>query len=55
MLCAGHMNWPELSLFSRNLGIVGSNLTQGMDFWCVCMRLFCVCAVLCLGSGLVTC
>jgi hypothetical protein len=31
-------------------GIVGSNPTQGMDFWC--MRLFCVCVVLCLGSGL---
>jgi hypothetical protein len=28
-------------------GIVGSNLTQGM-------RLFCVCVILCLGSGLAT-
>jgi hypothetical protein len=34
--------------------IVGWNPTQGMDIWCVCMRLFCVCVVLCLGSGLVT-
>jgi hypothetical protein len=31
---------------------VGSNTTQGMDVLCVCMRLFCVCVVLCLGSGL---
>jgi hypothetical protein len=34
-----------------NTGIVGPNPTQGMD---VCMRLFCVCAVLCVGSGLAT-
>jgi hypothetical protein len=34
-----------------NTGIVGSNLTQGMD---VCVRLFCVCAVLCADSGLAT-
>jgi hypothetical protein len=33
-------------------GVVGSNTTQGMD---VCMRLFCVCFVLCVGSGLMTC
>jgi hypothetical protein len=32
-------------------GIVGSNPTQGMD---VCVRLFCVCVVLCIGSGLAT-
>jgi hypothetical protein len=32
-------------------GIVGSNSTQGMD---VCVRLFCVCVVLCVGSGLAT-
>jgi hypothetical protein len=31
-------------------GIVGSNPTQGTD---VCVRLFCVCVVLCVGSGLV--
>jgi hypothetical protein len=35
-------------------GIVGSNLTQGMNVWCVCMCLFCVCVVLCLGRGLAT-
>jgi hypothetical protein len=34
-------------------GIVGSNLTQCIDA-CVCMRLFCVCVVLCLCRGLVT-
>jgi hypothetical protein len=32
-----------------NTGIVGSNPTRGMD---VCVRLFCVCVVLCVGSGL---
>jgi hypothetical protein len=26
-----------------------------MDVWCICMRLFCVCVVLCLVSGLATC
>jgi hypothetical protein len=40
------------TVFSRcNAGIVGSKPTQGMD---VCARLFCVCAVLCIGSGLTT-
>jgi hypothetical protein len=34
-----------------NARIVGSNPTQGMD---VCLRLFCVCVVLCVGSGLAT-
>jgi hypothetical protein len=34
-----------------NTGIVGSNPTRGMD---VCMRLFCVCVVLCVSSGLAT-
>jgi hypothetical protein len=34
-----------------NAGIVGSNPTQGMD---VCVSLFCVCVVLCVGSGLAT-
>jgi hypothetical protein len=34
-----------------NIEIVTSNPTQGMD---VCVRLFCVCAILCVGSGLVT-
>jgi hypothetical protein len=37
---------------------VDSNPTQGMDVWCVCvcvcMRLFYVCVVLCLGSGIAT-
>jgi hypothetical protein len=40
------------TVFARsNAGNVGSNPTQGMD---VCVRLFCVCVVLCVGSGLAT-
>jgi hypothetical protein len=40
------------TVFARsNTGIMGSNPTQAMD---VCMRLFCVCDVLCEGSGLAT-
>jgi hypothetical protein len=39
-----------LPAFARlNTGIVGSIPTQVMD---VCVRLFCVCALLCVGSGL---
>jgi hypothetical protein len=34
-----------------NTGNMGSNPTPGMD---VCVRLFCVCVVLCVGSGLAT-
>jgi hypothetical protein len=34
-----------------NTGIVGSNTTRGMD---VCLRLFCVCVVLCVDMGLAT-
>jgi hypothetical protein len=42
----------EWTVFTRsNAGIVGSNPTQGMD---VCVRIFCVCVVLCAGRGLVT-
>jgi hypothetical protein len=40
------------TVFARSdTEIVGSNPTQGMD---VCVRLFCVCVVLCTGSGLAT-
>jgi hypothetical protein len=40
------------TVFARsNAGIVGSNPTQGMD---VCLPLFYVCVVLCIGSGLAT-
>jgi hypothetical protein len=40
------------SVFPRsNTGIVGSNSTGDMD---VCVRLFCVCVVLCVGTGLGT-
>jgi hypothetical protein len=39
-------------VFARsNAGIVDSNPTQGMDVY---VRLFCVCIVLCVGSGLAT-
>jgi hypothetical protein len=34
-----------------NTGIVASNPNRGMD---VCVRSFCVCVVMCLGSGLAT-
>jgi hypothetical protein len=38
--------------FTRsNTGVVGSNLTRGMD---VCVRLFCVCVVVCIGRRLAT-
>jgi hypothetical protein len=36
---------------AANAGIVGSNPTWGMD---LCVRSFCVCVVLCVGSGLAT-
>jgi hypothetical protein len=40
------------TVFARsNDGIVGSNPTRGRD---ICVRLFRVCAVLCVSSGLVT-
>jgi hypothetical protein len=40
------------TVFPRsNAWIVGSNPTRSMD---VCMRLFCVCVVVCAGSGLAT-
>jgi hypothetical protein len=41
--------WTVFALWSA--GIVGSNPTQSMD---VCVRLFCVCVVLCTDSGLKT-
>jgi hypothetical protein len=38
--------------FARwNTGIVGSDLTRGMD---VCVRLFCLCVAVCVGRGLAT-
>jgi hypothetical protein len=40
------------NVFARlDTGVVGSNSTWGLD---VCVLLFCVCAVLCAGSGLAT-
>jgi hypothetical protein len=42
--------WPHA--FARsNAGVVGSNPTRGMDVY---VRLFCVCAVLCIGRGIST-
>jgi hypothetical protein len=34
-----------------NTGVVGSNSTRGMN---ICVHVFCVCVVLCAGSGLAT-
>jgi hypothetical protein len=40
------------TIFARSsTGVVGSNPARGM---CVCIRLFCVCVVLCVGNGLAT-
>jgi hypothetical protein len=40
------------TVFARsNTGVVGSSLTWGMD---ACVRLFCVCVILGVGSGLTT-
>jgi hypothetical protein len=40
------------TVFARsNAVVVGSNPTQGID---VCVRLFCICVVLCVGRGLAT-
>jgi hypothetical protein len=40
------------TVFARSdAGIVGSNPIQGMD---VCVLLFCVCVVMCLGKDLAT-
>jgi hypothetical protein len=48
-VAAHSMAW---TVFARsNAGIVGSNPPQDMD---VCVRLFCVCVVLCVGTGLAT-
>jgi hypothetical protein len=46
---SGRTAQDKKCLRQLNTGIVGSNPTQGMD---LCVRLLCVCAVLCLGSGL---
>jgi hypothetical protein len=45
-----NLNSEAITVFANsNAGIVGSNPTQGMDD---CVRLFCVCVVLRVGSGL---
>jgi hypothetical protein len=46
-VAARSMAW---TVFARsNTGVVGSNPTLGMD---VCVRLLCVCIILCVGCGL---
>jgi hypothetical protein len=47
----GSVIWGMSLLACFNTGIVRSNPTWGMD---VCVRLFGVCVVLCVGSGLAT-
>jgi hypothetical protein len=50
-LAARSKSW---TVFARsNAGIVGSNLNQGVNV-CLCLRLFRVCVVLRVGSGLAT-
>jgi hypothetical protein len=48
-VAAQSKTWNVLARLTT--GVVGSNPTRGMD---VCVRLFCVCVLLCVGSGLVT-
>jgi hypothetical protein len=59
-VCMYVCTWPitaiarskACTVFARSdAGIVCSNPTQGMD---VCVRLFCICVVLCVGSGIAT-
>jgi hypothetical protein len=52
---AGHNSarWKAWTVFAHlHAGIMGSNPTQDIDVWCVCV--YSVCVVLCLGSGLAT-
>jgi hypothetical protein len=55
LILNGRSQWPRglrHELFARSdTGIVGSNPTQGMD---VCVCVYSVCVVLCVGSGLAT-
>jgi hypothetical protein len=48
-VAAGSKTWSVFAPW--NAGFVGLNPTRGTD---ICVRLFCVCAVLCVGSGLAT-
>jgi hypothetical protein len=43
--------WPRRLRHHSNSGVVSSNSTEGMDVY---VRLFCVCVVLRVGSGLET-
>jgi hypothetical protein len=49
--CGGRAPEAWTVFACSNTGIVGSNPTRGMDVY---VRLFCVCVVLCVGSGLAT-
>jgi hypothetical protein len=49
-VAARSKTWTVIAL--SNPGIVGSDPTRSMDD---CVRLFCVCVVLCVGSGLAKC
>jgi hypothetical protein len=49
LVCGRPKAWTAFA--NSNAGIVGSNPTRGMN---VCVRLFCVCIVLCVGRGLAT-
>jgi hypothetical protein len=45
-------NVEQITVAARSkAGVVVSNPTEGMD---VCVRLFCVCVVLCVGRGITT-
>jgi hypothetical protein len=47
----GYVLKPITAAARSKVGIVGSNPTQGID---AVVRLFCVCVVMCLSSGLAT-
>jgi hypothetical protein len=59
VICTKYIKWTPITVAARsnaltviarsNAGIVGSNPTKA---WMSCVRLFCVCVVLCVGSDL---
>jgi hypothetical protein len=56
MCTYGQSQWKrglryEPFLADLNTSVVGSNPTRGND---ACVRLFCVCVLLCVGSGFAT-
>jgi hypothetical protein len=59
LVSLGRWQWPrdlrhELSSLDRTLGSWLRIPLNHSKHGCVCMRLFCVCVVLCIGSGLAT-